>query len=341
MSDRNHPMADGAASVLVAGGAGYIGSHVVHRLRAAGRCPVVVDSLVTGHRDAVPAAVPFLEADVGDRSRVAEFIARHRVRAVVHLAALSRVGESVEAPRRYYQGNLVASLALLETVLDAGVPAFVFSSTAAVYGSPERTPIPESHPTRPINPYGETKLSIERALAAYHLAYGLRYAALRYFNAAGAEASAGLGERHEPETHLIPLVLDVALGLRPAVTIHGADYDTPDGTCVRDYIHVCDLADAHLAALVHLESGGGSGAFNLGTGRGYSVQEVVEAARRVTGHPIPVAHGPRRAGDPSTLVASPGLAGERLGFHARRSGLDEIVRDAWAFHRARGERYAG
>lgn len=341
MTDRHHPTADGAASVLVAGGAGYIGSHVVHRLRAAGRCPVVVDSLVTGHRDAVPAGVPFLVADVGDRSRVAEFIASHRVRAVVHLAALSRVAESVEAPRRYFQGNLVASLALLETVLDAGVPDFVFSSTAAVYGSPERTPIPESHPTRPINPYGETKLAIEWALAACHPAYGLRYAALRYFNAAGAEASAGLGERHEPETHLIPLVLDVALGLRPAVTVHGADYDTPDGTCVRDYIHVCDLADAHLAALAHLESGGASGALNLGTGRGYSVQEVVEAARRVTGHPIPVVHGPRRSGDPSILVASPRLAEERLGFCARRSGLDEIVRDAWAFHRARGERYAG
>jgi UDP-glucose 4-epimerase len=322
-------------SVLVTGGAGYIGSHVVHRLRAAGRDPVVVDSLVTGHRDAVPEAVPFLHADVADREKVGEFIERHGVRSVLHFAALSQVGESLVAPRRYFQGNTVATLSLLESALDAGVPVFVLSSTAAVYGIPERSPIPESHPTRPISPYGETKLSIERALAAYHQAYGLRYAALRYFNAAGAEPSAGLGERHDPESHLIPLVLRVALGTRPDVTIHGDDYDTPDGTCVRDYIHVCDLADAHVAALDHLERGGASGAFNLGTGRGCSVNEVILAARRVTGHAIPVVVGPRRAGDSPTLVASPRLAEEALGFRARRSGIDEIVRDAWEFHRAR------
>ncbi len=321
-------------SVLVTGGAGYIGSHVVHRLCAAGRAPVVIDSLVTGHRDAVPPGVPFLEADVADRPRVAAFLAEHRVRAVLHFAALSVVGESVTTPRRYYHGNLVASLALLECVLDAGVPVFVLSSTAAVYGLPESTPIPESHPTRPISPYGATKLALEQALAAYHHAYGLRYAALRYFNAAGAEASAGLGERHAPETHLVPLLLSVALGQRPDITVHGTDYDTPDGTCVRDYIHVCDLADAHLAALDHLENGGDSGALNLGTGTGHSVHEVVLAARRVTGHAIPVVYGPRRLGDPSILVASPRLAEERLGFRPRRSDLDEIVRDAWAFHRA-------
>jgi len=328
-------------SVLVTGGAGYIGSHVVHRLRAAGRQPVVIDSLVTGHRDAVPSEVPFLHADVADRAKVGEFIERHAVRAVLHFAALSQVGESVAAPRRYFQGNTVATLSLLESVLDAGVPAFVLSSTAAVYGIPERTPIPESHPTRPINPYGETKLSIERCLAAYHQAYGLRYAALRYFNAAGAEPSAGLGERHEPESHLIPLVLRVALGTRPDVTLFGDDYDTPDGTCVRDYIHVCDLADAHVAALDHLERGGASGPFNLGTGRGYSVNEVVLAARRVTGHPIPVVYGPRRPGDPPILVASPSLAEEQLAFRARRSGLDEIVSDAWDFHRAFAARQGG
>ncbi|MDB4930397.1 MAG: UDP-glucose 4-epimerase [Myxococcaceae bacterium] len=320
-------------SVLVTGGAGYIGSHVVHRLAALGRAPVVIDSLVTGHRDAVPEGVPFLEADVADRARVAGFIGRHGVRAVLHFAALSQVGESVAAPRAYFQGNLVASLALLETVLDAGVPSFVLSSTAAVYGTPDCTPIPESHPTRPINPYGVTKLAIEHALGAYHAAYGLRYAALRYFNAAGAEPSAGLGERHEPESHLIPLVLRVALGLRPHVTVYGSDYDTPDGTCVRDYIHVADLAEAHVMALDYLEAGGDSGAFNLGTGRGYSVQEVVDAARRVTGRELPVVYGERRAGDPAALVASPRLAEARLGFQARRSGLDEIVRDAWDFHR--------
>jgi len=322
-------------SVLVTGGAGYIGSHVVHRLRAAGRAPVVVDNLITGHRDAVPEGVPFLEADVADRAQVAAFIARHRVSAVVHFAALSQVAESVLAPRKYYHGNLVTTLALLETVLDAGVSAFVFSSTAAVYGVPDATPIPESHPTRPINPYGMTKLAIEQALVEYQRAYGLRYVALRYFNAAGAEPSAGLGERHEPESHLIPLVLRVALGTRPNVVIHGTDYDTLDGTCIRDYIHVCDLAAAHVDALKHLERGGASGAFNLGTGEGFSVREVVLAARRVTGHAIPVVEGPRRFGDPPALVAIPRLAQETFGFRAQRSTLDEIVRDAWAFHRAR------
>jgi UDP-glucose 4-epimerase len=323
-------------TILVTGGAGYIGSHVVRHLLDGGHAPVVIDDLSTGHRDAVPEAVPFLRADVADRSRVGEFIRRHDVRAVVHFAARSQVAESVADPRRYFMGNLAATLGLLESVLDAGVGAFVFSSTAAVYGTPETTPIPESHPTRPINPYGATKLAIEGALAEYRRAYGLRYAALRYFNAAGAEPAAGLGERHEPESHLIPLVLRVALGTRESVSIFGDDYATPDGTCVRDYIHVSDLADAHLAALAYLERGGESGAFNLGTGAGHSVQEVVDVARRVTGHPIPVVRGARRAGDPPALVAGPALAEARFGFRARRSSLGQIVEDAWAFHRGGG-----
>ena len=322
-------------SILVTGGAGYVGSHVVRRLLDAGRAPVVVDDLSTGHRDAVPPGVPFLAADVADRARVPAFLREHGVRAVLHFAARSLVAESVADPRRYFTGNLAATLALLEGALDAGVDAFVFSSSAAVYGNPDVTPIPESHPTRPVNPYGMTKLAVEQVLGEYHRAYGLKYAALRYFNAAGAEASAGLGERHEPETHLIPLVLRVAQGLRDAVTLHGDDYPTPDGTCVRDYVHVSDLADAHLAALARLEAGGPSGALNLGTGRGHSVREVVEAARRVTGRPIPVLRGPRREGDPAVLVASPALAEERLGFRARRSSLEEIVGDAWAFQRGR------
>jgi UDP-glucose 4-epimerase len=323
-------------TILVTGGAGYIGSHVVRHLLDGGHAPVVIDDLSTGHRDAVPEAVPFLRADVADRSRVGEFIRRHDVRAVVHFAARSQVAESVADPRRYFMGKLAATLGLLESVLDAGVGAFVFSSTAAVYGTPETTPIPESHPTRPINPYGATKLAIEGALAEYRRAYGLRYAALRYFNAAGAEPAAGLGERHEPESHLIPLVLRVALGTRESVSIFGDDYATPDGTCVRDYIHVSDLADAHLAALAYLERGGESGAFNLGTGAGHSVQEVVDVARRVTGHPIPVVRGARRAGDPPALVAGPALAEARFGFRARRSSLGQIVEDAWAFHRGGG-----
>jgi UDP-glucose 4-epimerase len=262
------------------------------------------------------------------------------VRAVLHFAALSQVGESVAAPRRYFQGNLVATLALLESVLDAGVPAFVLSSTAAVYGIPEHTPIPESHPTRPINPYGETKLAIERCLAAYQQAYGLRYAALRYFNAAGAEASAGLGERHEPESHLIPLVLRVALGTRPTSPSTATTTTPPTApACATTSTSATSPTPTSRPSIT--SSAGAPGAFNLGTGRGYSVREVVLAARRVTGHPIPVVHGPRRPGDPPILVASPRLAQESFGFRARRSSLDEIVRDAWDFHRAFAARNEG
>jgi UDP-glucose 4-epimerase len=321
-------------SVLVTGGAGYIGSHVVHRLRAAGRGPVVIDSLVTGHRDAVPGDVPFLLADVADRARVANSSSATGVRAVLHFAALSQVGESVAAPRRYFQGNTVATLSLLESVLDAGVPAFVLSSTAAVYGIPEHTPIPETHPTRPISPYGETKLSIEQLRSPRTTsAYGLRYAALRYFNAAGAEASAGLGERHEPESHIIPLVLRVALGSGPTSPSTATTTTPPTApACATTSTSATSPTPTSRPSIT--SSAGASGAFNLGTGRGYSVREVVLAARRVTGHPIPVVHGPRRPGDPPVLVASPRLAEESFGFRARRSAIDEIVRDAWDFHRA-------
>ncbi|HEU4411863.1 MAG TPA: UDP-glucose 4-epimerase GalE [Polyangiaceae bacterium] len=320
--------------VVVTGGAGYIGSHMVHVLRERGHVVSVIDSLVTGRREAVPPGVPLLEADVGDRGRVGPFLREQRAEAVLHFAARIQVGESVVDPRRYYTGNLVATVGLLESVLDAGVERLVFSSTAAVYGVPTEVPIPESHATRPVNPYGETKLAAERMLASYARAYGLRYAALRYFNAAGALAEAGLGERHEPETHLIPLVLRAALGEGNPVTVFGRDYPTADGTCVRDYIHVVDLAEAHLAALEYLGGGGEGGAFNLGTGHGYSVAEVIAEAARVAGRPVPTAEGARREGDPPALVADPSLARERLGWRPRRSSLGQILEDAWRFHAA-------
>ena len=322
--------------VLVTGGAGYIGSHMVVALRRAGHEVVVVDDLSAGHRDAVPAGVELVEADVADRARVTGVLRARRVEAIVHFASRIQVGESVTDPRLYYTGNLAAAVALLESALDVGVRRFVLSSTAAVYGNPIRVPIDEEHPTEPINPYGETKLAIERMLASYRRAYGLSFAALRYFNAAGADADAGLGERHDPETHLIPIVLDAALGRRPAVTVFGRDYDTPDGTCIRDYVHVVDLCEAHLVALEHLAGGGDGGAFNLGTGEGQSVAQVIDVARRVTGREIRVEDGARREGDSPRLVASVERAARVLGWRAKRTSLEEIVRDAWRARSPRG-----
>jgi len=315
--------------VLVTGGAGYIGSHMALVLLRAGHEVVVVDDLSSGHRNAVPAGPAFVEASVADRARMGEVLNSHGVEAILHFAARIQVGESVSDPRRYYQGNVAASIALLESALDAGVKRFVLSSTAAVYGDPLRVPIDEDHPTSPINPYGDTKLAIERMLGAYGRAYGLRWAALRYFNAAGADVEAGLDERHDPETHLLPIVIDVALGRREAVTVFGNDYDTPDGTCVRDYIHVLDLCEAHLVALEHLASGGEVGALNLGTGHGHSVEQVIEMVQRVSSREVRVVRGPRRPGDPPRLVASPERAARVLGWRAKRRSLEEIVRDAW------------
>jgi UDP-glucose 4-epimerase len=307
---------------------------MAHTLVRAGHEVVVVDDLSAGHREAVPAAASFVQASVADRARMGEVLRRHRVEAVLHFAARIQVGESVTAPRRYYEGNVAATIALLDAVLDAGARSFVLSSTAAVYGDPIRVPIDEEHPTVPVNPYGDTKLAIERMLAAYERAYGLRWAALRYFNASGADIAAGLDEQHDPETHLIPLVLDAALGRRPHVTVFGDDYDTPDGTCIRDYVHVLDLCEAHGLALAHLAAGGEGGAFNLGTGAGHSVTEVIEAARRVTGRAIRVEKGARRAGDPPRLVASPAKAERVLAWKAARASLDAIVADAWAVRSA-------
>lgn len=316
---------------LVTGGAGYIGSHMVRTLLDAGHDVTVLDDLSTGHRDAVPTEATFVEGDVGNSQEALALLRDAKVEAIFHFAGRIRVEESVSEPRRYFRSNLTASLALLEAALEAKIGAFVFSSTAAVYGNPEQVPIDEEHPKRPVNPYGETKLAVERALDAYGRAYGLRWAALRYFNAAGAYHQVGLGERHSPETHLLPIVLDVARGQRPAINVYGTTWPTPDGTCIRDYIHVRDLCDAHLAAVEYLQRGGESGAFNLGTGQGHSVREVIDVARRVTGHAIPVVEAPIRAGDPAVLVAKVERAANVLGFRAKRPSLDEIVADAWAF----------
>jgi UDP-glucose 4-epimerase len=313
--------------VLVTGGAGYIGSVVVEELIARGAERVVVlDDLSRGHAAAVPPEARLIVGDVADGELVRGLCAEERIDGVVHLAAWSLVGQSVTMPAEYYRANVIKGLCLLEALLGAGVRRFVFSSTAAVYGDAGDAPIEETTPVHPTNPYGETKLAIEKALAWYERAYGLRYASLRYFNAAGA--SEARGEHHDPETHLIPIVLQVAAGKRPHLDVYGDDYPTKDGTCVRDYIHVRDLADAHVRALTALEQRS-LGAYNLGCGGGFSVLEVVEAARAVTGHPIPVKMAPRRAGDPATLVASSRRITEELGWRPARQDLRAIVADAW------------
>lgn len=324
--------------ILVTGGAGYVGSHMVKTLLDANHQVVVLDDLSTGYRDAVSEGARLVVGDVGNTRDVLALLKDERIEGICHFAAKIRVEESVSDPRLYFQGNLTRTLAFLEAVLDApDKPSFVFSSTAAVYGTPNSVPIDEDHPKRPESPYGDSKLAVERALEAYGRAYGLRWTALRYFNAAGAWAEAGLGERHEPETHLIPIILDVAKGKRASMSMYGTDWPTPDGTCVRDYIHVRDLADAHLRAFEHLAKGGESGAFNLGTGTGRSVREVVESVRKVTEREVTVVEAPKRAGDPASLVAKVDRAKKVLGWQAKRPDLDAIVADAWAWelHEAR------
>ncbi len=316
--------------VLVTGGCGYIGSHMVRCLLHAGHDVTIVDDLSAGFADTVPAGVHLAPFDVRD-PRVRELLVDREIDSVLHFASRIQVGESMRDPRLYFRDNLAAGITLLEHVLSAGVRRFVLSSTAAVYGYPQYTPIDEAHPTLPINPYGESKLALERVLASYATAYGLSYAALRYFNAAGAWTDEGLGERHDPETHLLPLLIDAALGKRAPMTVFGTDYDTPDGTCVRDYVHVRDLSDAHVAALVYLADGGESGAFNLGTGQGHSVREAIACVERVTGKTVPVSYGERRAGDPPVLVASAARAARVLGWRPSRASLTEIVSDACAW----------
>ncbi len=311
-------------AVLVVGGAGYIGSHAAHVLQRRGYEVIIYDNLCTGHRE-LAEGFELIVGDIADSAKLAKALSR--ADAVMHFAAHAYVGESVENPRKYFQNNVSAALALLNSVMDSRVRKFIFSSTAAVYGTPEKSPITENSPRQPVNPYGATKLALENALEAYSRAYGLRFVAFRYFNAAGADESGKIGENHDPETHLIPLILQAIQGKRAALEIFGDDYPTPDGTCIRDYIHVNDLAEAHVLGLEHL-SKAESGAMNLGTGKGYSVHEVVAAVEKVTGHKVPTHIGSRRAGDPAELVADPGRAKKLLNWQAKRS-LEEIVASAW------------
>jgi UDP-glucose-4-epimerase GalE len=312
-------------AVLVTGGAGYIGSHAARVLQRAGQKVLIYDNLSTGY-EFLTQGFELLRGDIGDRTRLMP--ALKRVQAVMHFAAHCYVGESVQNPRKYFSNNVESPLALLNACVDAGISRFVFSSTCAVYGVPAKVPITEDTPRLPVNPYGVSKMFFERALEAYNQAYGLRYASLRYFNAAGADESGETGECHDPESHLIPLALAAAAGAGPPLQIFGTDYPTPDGTCIRDYVHVNDLAEAHVKALQHLDGGGDCLAANLGTGDGYSVMEVVAMVEKITGKKVPRQIVGRRPGDPPALVADPALAHERLQWNARRS-LSDIVSTAW------------
>lgn len=320
--------------VLVCGGAGYIGSHTAKLLAQRGHTPVVYDDLSFGHQWAVKWG-PFEQGDLGDRVRLKEVIERHRIEAVVHFAAFIQVGESVQLPAKYYRNNFVNTLTLLETMVETGVRDIIFSSTAATYGMPEQMPIPETEKQLPINPYGESKLFVEYALRSFAQAHGIRWVVFRYFNAAGADPDGEIGEDHTPESHLIPLIIQAALGQRPHIGVFGSDYPTKDGTCVRDYVHICDLAEAHVAALGYLRDGGEPMALNLGTGEGYSVREVIQAVERVSGKPVPVVDHPRRGGDSASLVADARRAHEVLGWVPKLSHIDDIVRTAWRWHTSR------
>lgn len=320
--------------ILVTGGAGYIGGSVAALLMSQGYAVVVYDNLSHGKRSMVPAGAEFVEGDVADRQKL-ENLLSGGFDGVMHFAAFIEAGESMAKPELYFRNNSAATLGLLEAMHASGVRRLVFSSTAAVYGEPETTPIREDAPLRPTNAYGESKLLVEKMLAWMYRVHGFSYASLRYFNVAGAMA--GRGEAHEPETHLIPLVLDVALGRREKIDIYGDGYPTPDGTCIRDYIHIEDLARAHLLAFEAIGQGG-QHIFNLGNGAGFTVREVIESARRVTGHPIPVQVAPRRAGDPAILIASSEKIGQELGWKPRHAGLDSIMESAWAWHQQRYRR---
>jgi UDP-glucose 4-epimerase len=320
-------------AVLVTGGAGYIGSVTAELLRAKGEQVVVLDNLSRGHRSAVDAAVPFYEGDIGDGALVQKIARAHNIEACIHFAAFAYVGESVSEPARYFENNVAQGIRLLDALIKSGVRRIVFSSTCATYGEPQFIPIDETHPQSPTNPYGWTKFFMERILQSYEQAYNLRFVALRYFNAAGAGETRG--ERHEPETHLIPNVLRAAEGKLPFVSVFGDDYPTPDGTCIRDYIHVSDLGDAHIRALEYLRGGGNSTFINLGNGQGYSVMEVIDAAQKITGKTIETRVEPRRDGDPSRLIADTTKAFEILGWQPAHPDLETIIESAWNWQNRR------
>lgn len=323
-----------SANILVVGGAGYIGSHMVKHLGRSGYHVTTLDNLYSGHRDAVLAG-DFVQADLADREQLKALFSRGAFDAVMHFAAHIEVGESVRLPAKYYQNNVSKTLTLLEAMVEAKVPRFIFSSTAAIFGMPERTPIDEDQPKKPINPYGRSKLMIEEALEDFDRAYGLKSVCLRYFNAAGADPEGQLGERHDPETHLIPICLQVASGRRPEMAVFGTDYDTPDGTCIRDYVHVADLCSAHALALEQLLQGGDSRRYNLGNGEGFSVREVIDTVARVTGKSLNVREEARRAGDPARLIADSRRARQELGWNPQYADLATIVAHAWAFEEKR------
>ena len=327
-------------NVLVAGGAGYIGSHTVAALAKTDHKVVVYDNLVSGHLEAVSEAVLLIEGDLLDTDFLRHVLVTYEIDAVVHFAAYSLVGESMERPEEYYRNNVLGTFSLLSAMKSAGVDRIVFSSTAAVYGEPASWPIEESFATAPTNVYGRTKLAVEGMLADYARAYDLNYVSLRYFNAAGAADGGKIGEDHTPETHLIPLVLKAALGQRKAVQLFGADYPTEDGTCIRDYVHVEDLAAAHVLALEHLAKDGGSRVYNLGSEKGFSVRQVIETAKRVTGVDFAVEERPRRAGDPAVLVASSAAIRRELGWQPQKSDLETIIGSAWAWHKAHPRGFA-
>lgn len=324
-------------AILVTGGAGYIGSVVVKDLQAKGETVVVLDNLVYGHRQAIGENTVFYEGDIGDGDLVRRILSEHEIEACMHFSAFTYVGESVEKPKIYYHNNVAQTLKLLDVLIENNVKKFVFSSTAAVFGEPQKIPIDETHPQNPTNPYGWSKLMVEKILQSYDAAYGLKFVALRYFNACGA--SGDCGEDHNPETHLIPLVLFAAQGRREFISIFGDDYSTPDGTALRDYIHISDLSQAHLLALKHLGKGGDSEFINLGNGLGFSVREVIETAKKITGKPIDARIGPRRAGDPSRLVADSKKAREVLGWTPQFPDIESIIESAWSWHQAHPNGY--
>lgn len=318
--------------VLVTGGAGYIGSHACKALKAAGYTPVTFDNLATGWQDAVKFG-PFEQGDLLDRARLDEVFQTWKPVAVMHFAALSQVGEAMAKPGMYWRNNVAGSLTLIEAAVAAGCMDFVFSSTCATYGEHDNVVLDESTPQEPLNAYGASKLAVEQILRDFGAAYGLRHVIFRYFNVAGADPEGEVGEHHRPETHLIPVMLEAIDGQRPALTVHGTDYDTPDGTCIRDYVHVCDLVDAHVLGLQWLKDGKGDRVFNLGTGKGFSVREVVTSAGTVTNAEVPCSDGPRRGGDATKLVSGSTRAGEELGWRPERSNMPQMIADAWRWHK--------